>query len=131
MRATDATAALPLGPFHGDWVPWTMGWAGSTQWAWDLEYGSAEAPVGLDALRWVFLVEQLAHGRDLPAAVAAMRAAAPGLLRRLGGDPGSTDALVRLHLLELVTSALAVVAAGRGMPLGLDSAARVLREAAR
>jgi hypothetical protein len=131
MRATDADVALPLGPFHGDWVPWNLGWAGDTQWAWDLEYGSAEGPVGLDALRWVFLVEQLAHGRDLPAAVAAMRAAAPALLGRLGADPASAELLVRLHLLELVTSALAVAAAGRGMPLGLEGAPQVLREAAR
>jgi hypothetical protein len=131
MRATDAGTALPLGPFHGDWVPWNLGWAAGTQWAWDLEYGSAEAPVGLDALRWVFLVEQVAHGRDLPGAVAAMHAAAPRLLRRLGGDPASADVLVRLHLLEVVTSALAVVAAGRGMPLGLEGAPGVLRQAAR
>jgi hypothetical protein len=60
-----------------------------------------------------------------------MHAAAPRLLRRLGGDPASADVLVRLHLLEVVTSALAVVAAGRGMPLGLDGAPGVLRQAAR
>ena len=131
MRTTDAAVALPLGPFHGDWVPWNMGWAGSTQWAWDLEYGSAEGPVGLDAVRWVFLVEQLANGRNLAGAVAAVRTAGPGLLRRLGADPAHTDLLVRLHLLELVASALAVLAAGRGMPLGLEGAADVLREAAR
>ena len=131
MRATDAAVALPLGPFHGDWVPWNLGWAGSTQWAWDLEYGSAEGPIGLDALRWIFLVEQLARGQRVPAAVAAMRSAGPGLLRRLGADPADTDLLVRLHLLELVTSALAVAAAGRGLPLGLDDAPAVLREAAR
>jgi hypothetical protein len=131
MSATDAGVVLPLGPFHGDWVPWNLGWVGSTQWAWDLEYGSVEGPVGLDALRWVFLVEQLARGRALPAAVASMRAAAPGLLRRLGANPAHTDLLVRMHLLELVTSALAVLAAGRGMPLGLEGAPEVLREAAR
>jgi hypothetical protein len=108
-----------------------MGWAGCTQRAWDLEYGSAEGPVGLDAVRWVFLVEQLANGRNLAGAVAAVRTAGPGLLRRLGADPAHTDLLVRLHLLELVTSALAVLAAGRGMPLGLEGAADVLREAAR
>jgi hypothetical protein len=131
MRATDAGVPLLLGPFHGDWVPWNLGWSGSTHWAWDLEYGSAEGPVGLDPLRWVFLVEQLLRGRTLPAAVEAVRSAAPGLLRRLGADPAHADLLVRLHLLELVTSALAVLAAGRGMPLGLEGAPDVLREAAR
>ncbi len=127
MGAVDAGVELPLGPFHGDWVPWNLGWAGSTLWAWDLEYGSAEGPVGLDALRWVFLVEQLARGRDLPGAVAAVRDAGPAVLPRLGADPAHTDVLVRLHLLELVTSALAVVVAGRGMPVGLDGAPDVLR----
>jgi hypothetical protein len=131
MRAVDAEVELPLGPFHGDWVPWNLGWDGDTAWAWDLEYGSVEGPVGLDALRGVFLVEQLARGRSLADAVAAMRSAAPRLLPRLGARPEHADVLVRVHLLELVTSALAVVAAGRGMPVGLDGAPDVLREAAR
>jgi hypothetical protein len=130
MRAVDAGTELLLGPFHGDWVPWNLGWDTGALWAWDLEYGSAEGPVGLDALRGVFLVEQLARGRNLGDAVAAMRAAAPRLLPRLGARPEHADALVRVHLLELVTSALAVVAAGRGMPIGLDGAPHVLREAA-
>ena len=131
MRAVDAGIELPLAPFHGDWVPWNLGWDGDTLWAWDLEYGSVEGPLGLDALRGVFLVEQVARGRSLEDAVAAMRAAAPGLLPRLGARPEHADALIRVHLLELVTSALAVVAAGRGMPVGLDGAPHVLREAAR
>jgi hypothetical protein len=59
-----------------------------------------------------------------------MRSAAPRLLPRLGARPEDADVLVRVHLLELVTSALAVVAAGRGMPTGLDGAPQVLREAA-
>ena len=126
MRAVDAGFRLPLAPFHGDWVPWNLGWDGDTLWAWDLEYGSVEGPLGLDALRGVFLVEQVARGRSLEDAVAAMRAAAPGLLPRLGARPEHADALIRVHLLELVTSALAVVAAGRGMPVGLDGAPDVL-----
>jgi hypothetical protein len=130
MRAADAATELPLGPFHGDWVPWNLGWDGDTVWAWDLEYGSVEGPVGLDALRGVFLVEQLARGRTLRDALAAMRTAAPRLLPRLGARPEHADVLVRVHLLELVTSALAVVAAGRGIPVGLDGAPDVLRQVA-
>ena len=130
MAAVDAAVELPLGPFHGDWVPWNLGWDGDTVWAWDLEYGSVEGPVGLDALRGVFLVEQLARGGSLRDAVAAMRSAAPRLLPRLGARPEHAEVLVRVHLLELVTSALAVVAAGRGMPVGLEGAPRVLTEAA-
>jgi hypothetical protein len=131
MRAVDAAVELPLGPFHGDWVPWNLGWDGDTMWAWDLEYGSVEGPVGLDALRGVFLVEQLARGLRIRDAVRAMRSAAPRLLPRLGARPEHADVLVRMHLLELVTSALAVVAAGRGMPGGLDGAPDLLREEAR
>src|SRR5204862_442010 len=35
VREVDGAVELPLGPFHGDWVPWNLGWSGRTLWAWD------------------------------------------------------------------------------------------------
>ena len=94
---------------------------------------ASEVPVGLDALRGVFLVEQVARGPEPEGrrgrdARRLHPACSPGAL---GLNMNPTNRLIRVHLLELVTSALAVVAAGRGMPVGLDGAADVLREAAR
>ncbi|MDQ1293285.1 MAG: phosphotransferase [Actinomycetota bacterium] len=128
-RTGDAELDLPAGCLHGDWVPWNMAWEAERLWVWDLEYGSPLAPLGLDALRWTFQLRHALAGSSLVAAVGAMAAAAPRVLPEVGIDPDSAPTLIRLHLLELLGSALALLAAGRGLPPGLDpDAARVLRE---
>jgi len=116
----DADRVLGTGAFHGDWVPWNMGWAGDVLWVWDLEYGSRQGPVGLDGLRWVYQIEHVVRRRTLTQAVEAMTAAAPRVLPRLGADTDDTRALVRVHLVAVVSTALAALAAGRGLPPGLD-----------
>lgn len=128
VRDQDGDRVLPCGAFHGDWVPWNMGWAGDTLWVWDLEYGSEQGPVGLDALRWVYQLEHVVRRATLTAAVAAMTAAAPRVLPRLGVDPAHARTLVRVHLVAVVSTALSALAAGRGLPPGLDpDAVDVLR----
>lgn len=124
VERTDGDRVLEVGAFHGDWVPWNMGWADDVLWVWDLEYGSRQGPVGLDALRWVYQCVHVLDGAALPDAVAAMVAAAPRALGRLGvpaEDVGElARTLVRVHLVAVASTALAAVAAGRGMPAGLD-----------
>jgi len=128
-RDRDAGTDLPAGCLHGDWVPWNMAWEGERLWVWDLEYGSPLAPLGLDALRWTFQLRHALSGDSLEASVGAMAAAAPRVLPEVGVDPAHAPALIRLHLVELLGSALALLAAGRGLPGGLDpDAVRVLRE---
>ncbi len=73
----DASRLVPVGCYHGDWVPWNMSWSGQMLWAWDLEYGSTQGPQGLDALRWVFQTQHVTGGASFTDAVAAMTAAAP------------------------------------------------------
>jgi hypothetical protein len=132
VRRDDADRELAVGAFHGDWVPWNMGWADDVLWVWDLEYGSRQGPVGLDALRWVYQLEHVVRRRSLTDAVAAMTAAAPRLLPRVGADPADTRALVRVHLTAVFATALGALAAGRGLPPGLDpDAVAVLAEHAR
>ncbi len=123
VERSDGDRELAVGAFHGDWVPWNMGWHGADLWVWDLEYGSPQGPVGLDALRWVFQVEHVLHRRRLTDAVDAMAAAVPRVLTRLGLAAEATDlapALVRVHLVAVASTALAALAAGRGLPPGLD-----------
>ena len=120
LRGVDGGTLMPAGAYHGDWVPWNMGWAGGTLWVWDLEYGSRCGPVGLDALRWVFQVHHVLNGASFSAAVAAMTQAAPRLLARLGIEAAATPALVRLHVVETMATALGLLATGRGLPAGLD-----------
>ena len=138
-RGMDGGTVLTAGLYHGDWVPWNMGWAprracdaesgssatgpGSSQdllWVWDLEYGSRTGPIGLDALRWVFQVQHVLHRRSLTDAVAATTAAAGQLLPRLGVPAQAGAALVRLHVIETMATALGLLAQGRGLPDGLD-----------
>lgn len=122
----DGHRVLDVGAFHGDWVPWNMGWANDVLWVWDLEYGNVQGPAGLDGLRWVYQVEHVLHGRTFTEAVAAMVAAAPRVLPRLLPAVRAEDVedlarvLVRVHLVAVISTALAAVAAGRGMPPNLD-----------
>jgi hypothetical protein len=120
VRGIDGGLVLPTGAYHGDWVPWNMGWADDTLWVWDLEYGSRSGPVGLDALRWVFQAHHVEGGESFSAAVAAMSAAAPRVLGPLGVDDALAPALVRLHVVETMATALGLLATGRGLPTGLD-----------
>jgi len=121
VETRDGALELATGAFHGDWVPWNLATANGTLWVWDLEYGSEQAPVGLDALRWVFQVEHVLRGATTAAALDAARAAAPRLLPPLGADPAHTPTLLRLHLVEFVTTGLELLAAGRGLPHGVDA----------
>ncbi len=124
----DAAMLVPVGCYHGDWVPWNMGWSGSVLWAWDLEYGSPQGPQGLDALRWVFQTQHVTGGATFTDAVAAMTAAAPRLLPALGVATTLTTTLVRLHVIETMATALGLLAGGRGLPHGLDpDAVEVMR----
>ncbi|MFZ0160497.1 MAG: hypothetical protein WAL50_15830, partial [Kineosporiaceae bacterium] len=124
----DAAAIVPVGCYHGDWVPWNMGWSGEVLWAWDLEYGSAQGPLGLDALRWVFQTRHVTGGATFTEAVAAMTAAAAHLLPALGVATTLTTTLVRLHVVETMATALGLLAGGRGLPRGLDpDAVEVMR----
>ncbi|WP_088321050.1 phosphotransferase [Kineosporia sp. R_H_3] len=132
VERADGDRPVAVGAFHGDWVPWNMGWAGDTLWVWDLEYGSRQGPVGLDALRWVYQCTHVLDGATFTEAVAAMAAAGPRVLPRLGVPaadvPDLVRTLVRVHLVAVLSTALAALAAGRGLPPGLDpDAAAVLR----
>jgi hypothetical protein len=126
--ARDADVHVPVGCYHGDWVPWNMAWEpagsdtpdGELLWAWDLEYGSLDGPLGLDALRWVFQVEHVLRGSSFTVSVAAMSAEAPRLLPMLGVPVRLAALLVRLHVIETIATALGLLASGRGLPRGLD-----------
>ncbi|MBL8929995.1 MAG: hypothetical protein JNL54_07730 [Kineosporiaceae bacterium] len=124
---TDAALLVPVGRYHGDWTPWNMGESKGVIWAWDLEYGSPQGPLGLDALRWTFQIHHAMNGSTFTEGVAAMTAAAPRVLPPLGVPLTLTTPLVRFHVIETVSTALGLLASGRGLPSGLDDAIEVMR----
>jgi hypothetical protein len=119
----DCDTSLEVGWYHGDWVPWNLARDPETGvlWTWDLEYGARSGPLGLDALRWVFQVRHVLRRASFGEAIGGMVDAGPQLLPALGIDPSLTPLLVRLHVLETMATALALLAGGRGLPGGLDA----------
>jgi hypothetical protein len=94
-------ATLDFGFCHGDFTPWNLGQASGRLYVWDWESSVPDAPVGFDAVHYLFQVGFV--GRQLPleqAAVAAARSAPPVLLEL--GVPARYCGLVTvLHLVEL------------------------------
>ena len=92
-----------VGFCHGDWVPWNMARdAGGRLVVWDWEWSLASAPVGLDALQWLFQVAlNLRHAEPAVAVDLALAAAGP-VLPRLGVQAETARPLLALHLIEVI-----------------------------
>ena len=69
---------------------------------WDWEWSLASAPVGLDALQWLFQVAlNLRHAEPAVAVDLALAAAGP-VLPRLGVQAETARPLLALHLIEVI-----------------------------
>lgn len=90
---------LPVGRWHGDWVPWNMGRHGGELHVWDWEHSAPGVPVGFDHLHWRFQVALVLRGRPLADAVAAVRTAAAGELTDVRSEHRALVA--NLYLLEM------------------------------
>jgi hypothetical protein len=109
-RRLAAAAELALEPdeimvgfCHGDWVPWNMARdAGGRLVVWDWEWSLPSAPVGLDALQWLFQVALNLKHVGPPGAVDQALAAANQALPRLGVRAEAARPLLALHLIEAI-----------------------------
>jgi hypothetical protein len=109
-RRLAAAAELALEPdeimvgfCHGDWVPWNMARdAGGRLVVWDWEWSLSSAPVGLDALQWLFQVALNLKHVGPPGAVDQALAAANQALPRLGVRAEAARPLLALHLIEAI-----------------------------
>jgi hypothetical protein len=118
MDALEARAAgleMELGTWHGDWVPWNVGWSDGRLYVFDWEHCAAPAPIGLDALHYHFQVELILHGRQVRAAAAAARVRSLPLLRSLGVREQALPWLPVIHLLEVFLRAHEMRLAGGGV----------------
>lgn len=115
-----AGVELPLGLSHGDWVPWNLallpGGVGPSLVAWDWEYGSTDAPVGLDDVHGGYVVARQ-RGADIAGALSV--ALVHG--REVRPDPSLLDLLAVVHPAAVLSRELqrAELAPGSAGPDGL------------
>ncbi len=98
-----ATREVRFGAWHGDWVPWNLGWTGEGRLAvWDWEHWASEAPLGFDLLLYFF--NRLYARRRAPLLDAFRSACLQSRPARLAlGQPAGDQGLVEaLFLLEMV-----------------------------
>jgi hypothetical protein len=105
-------ASIAVGSWHGDWIPWNMGYADGRLVVWDWERSTDGVPVGLDAMHFAFEVALKVRG--MPASEAARRAtgSVTSALERLGADPEHARALMAYQLIEMGLRFRAGAAAG-------------------
>jgi hypothetical protein len=103
---------VAFGSWHGDWVPWNVGWSGTRLHVWDWEHAHGDVPLGFDLVHWHFQVAFVVRGRALADALADARDRSAGALAALGVEP--VDLLVALYLIERTLRFAAALAAGAG-----------------
>lgn len=92
-----------FGRWHGDWVPWNMGWVGDELWVWDWEHSAPDAPLGFDVVHESFQRAFVVQRRGVRDAAAAARRASLPQLRLLGLSAVQADTVFALYLAELFT----------------------------
>ena len=90
---------VPLGPWHGDWVPWNMARRGETVLLWDWEHFEAEVPCGFDHVHYLAQDIRLGGGVDAPAEDRWVREAATALSNDWGLDRSQQQVVLRLYLI--------------------------------
>lgn len=102
LDAVDHTAgSLTFGAWHGDWNSGNFGMADGRVLVWDWERFGIDVPVGFDALHKALQDDVTVHGRPLPAAVGALCAGAPGLLRPWALSDEEARTTLALYLIEV------------------------------
>ncbi len=101
LALQDVTAALALGPWHGDWTPWNCRQLGPQLLVWDWERFAADVPTGFDALH--FALNQAVVGEHVPHRKAAQDCLvrAPDILGPWGLSREAAQTVAALYLIEL------------------------------
>jgi len=107
-------ATLPVGRWHGDWVPWNLAIRKGHLAAWDWEHSAAHTPVGFDLVHFYTSVAFLHDRLPLPRSLEWGRRASLPSLRGLGMDHDAAAAAGRLYAAELYVRFEEAAAAGAG-----------------
>ena len=113
LTESAAARTVPMGPSHGDWVPWNIARrANGSLFVWDWEHARLSAPVGFDLLHHTFQVAYLLKGRSVAEALDAVDAAAHTSLPALGVEPGLAALVSALYCIDLTLRELKLTADG-------------------
>jgi hypothetical protein len=92
---------LTFGAWHGDLVPWNLGWCGTRLYAWDWESSTPDVPLGFDAVHFYYSVAFIARQRPLADAAAFAAGRGDAALDALGVPGRARQLVATLHLIEL------------------------------
>ena len=82
-------------------MPWNLGRAGGTLFAWDWAYSAPGVPLGFDALHFTAIPDEVLGGTSRAAAADHAADVSAPALRALGLDDDQVRAVGALHRLEL------------------------------
>jgi len=117
---TDRSPSLRFGPWHGDLTPWNVARTGERLAAWDWEHSGVQAPVGIDAVHWIYSVAFILEREELPEAVERARSAAVAL-PAIGVPSEAADPLIALHVMAMGARAERAALAGAGRSARFDA----------
>lgn len=107
-------SSVEFGHWHGDWVPWNLGWHADRLVAWDWEHSAPDVPLGFDLAHDAFQRALVLRGESAATAAGAVDLQ----LRRYGDALGLNRAGQRLvadaYLLELWLRTWRLANAGAG-----------------
>ena len=92
---------LPMGPWHGDWVPWNMVRRGDEVLLWDWEHFTADVPCGFDHVHYLAQDIRTEIGTDAAAEDRWVVEASSELDRDWALSPAQIEAVLRLYLIEV------------------------------
>jgi hypothetical protein len=92
---------VPLGPWHGDWVPWNMARRGDDVLLWDWEHFDVDVPLGFDHVHYLAQDIRTDVGTDAAAEDRWMDEASRELDQEWGLSRAQIAAVLRLYLIEV------------------------------
>ncbi|HYJ66465.1 MAG TPA: hypothetical protein VEX15_02255 [Nocardioidaceae bacterium] len=92
---------VPIGCWHGDWVPWNMTWHGDRVLLWDWEHFDEGVPVGFDGIHYRAQQLRMTNGTDRAAEDLWVRDATEWLLDTFQLELRQIRAVVLAYLLEI------------------------------
>ena len=101
IMANHGQVALPMGPWHGDWVPWNMVRRNDDVLLWDWEHFTIDVPCGFDHVHYLAQDIRTEVGTDAAAEDRWIAEASSELGREWALGPEQIDAVLRLYLIEV------------------------------